>query len=297
MRSCDLSTARSLLNCCLLSGLLCSRLWLWFPTRRRSFPVAVTLYFFFAPEFVFCFGISFDSCVLGRCKHHRHVAAFEERLDLDRPNLLDVVGEPHQQVSSAVRMLAFAAPEHDRDLHLRPLVQKADDVALLGLVVVNSNLGSELDLLDEDLRLVLPCRLRLLFLLIAVLPEVHHLGHGRIRACSDLDQVEALAIGVRTRLFRRLDPELLPFLADQTYPGDTNRIVDSRLGFRTARGLKGASPRPQIAVTKLCLSSFANEKPVDRQRQTPNSTHLVEPPKAVGREVRNGTPLLARGEA
>jgi hypothetical protein len=24
---------------------------------------------------------------------------------------------------------------------------------------------------------------------------------------------------------------------------------------------------------------------------------LVEPPKAVGREVRNGTPLLARGEA
>jgi len=45
--------------------------------------------------------------------------------------LLDLLGETHQEITPAIRMLALAAPEHDRDLDLRPLVQEADDVALL----------------------------------------------------------------------------------------------------------------------------------------------------------------------
>jgi len=54
---------------------------------------------------------------------------------LDHADLLDVLGEAHQQVAPAIRMLALAAPEHDRDLDLRALIQEARDVAFFGLVV------------------------------------------------------------------------------------------------------------------------------------------------------------------
>src|SRR3954452_7274238 len=70
--------------------------------RRVSFPVPVTLNFFFAPECVFCFGISLHSCVLGWAEHHRHVPPLEQRLRLDQADLLHVVREPHQQVAAAL---------------------------------------------------------------------------------------------------------------------------------------------------------------------------------------------------
>src|SRR5271154_5649527 len=99
------ATGWSLLNARFRFGDLCSRLWLWPAFRRRSLPVEVTLNFFLAPEFLFIFGIFLHSRVLRRCHHHRHVAAFEERLGLDQADLLDVLGEPHQQVTAAIRML------------------------------------------------------------------------------------------------------------------------------------------------------------------------------------------------
>src|SRR5262249_22921694 len=111
--------------------------WAFGAFRRSSFPVPVTLNRFFAPLCLFCFGIVFcDSCVLRRPEHHDHVPPVEERRRLDEPDLLDVLGETHQQVASPLRMARLAAAEHDRDLDLRPLIQEADDVALLRLVVV-----------------------------------------------------------------------------------------------------------------------------------------------------------------
>src|SRR4051794_26209244 len=67
--------------------------------RRSSFPVAETLNFFFAPECVFCFGISLRSCVLRRAKHHRHVPPLEERLGLDETDVLDVLCGAHQEIT------------------------------------------------------------------------------------------------------------------------------------------------------------------------------------------------------
>src|SRR5215208_5988169 len=168
----------------------------WFPSlpdislRRRSFPVPVTLNFFFAPECVFCFGIvSFRSCVLRRAENHGHVAALEEGRRLDLADLLHVLVQTHQEVAPPLRMLALAASEHDRDLDLRALVEKALDMALLGLVVVDSDLRPELDLLDVDLRLVLPRELRLLLLLVAVLPVVHDPDNRRLGLRRHLDEV------------------------------------------------------------------------------------------------------------
>src|SRR6267378_4353869 len=195
--------------------------------RRSSFPVPVTLNLFFAPECVFCFGISFDSCVLRWAEHHCHVPPFEERLRLDQADLLDVVGEAHQQVASAIRMLALAAPEHDRDLDLRALVEEPRNVAFLGLVIVDPDLGPELDLLDVDLCLVLAGELRFLLELVPVLPVVHHPGNRRVCLGRDFDQIEVPLVRVLAGLVRRLDSELLSVLADQPDLRDADRIVDA----------------------------------------------------------------------
>src|SRR4051794_37908347 len=101
------ATGLNLLNACFCLGDWFSKLWLCPAFRRRSFPVEDTLNFFFAPELVFIFGIFFDPRVSGRSQHHRHVATLEERLGLDRPELLHLFCEPHEQVTAAIRMLAL----------------------------------------------------------------------------------------------------------------------------------------------------------------------------------------------
>src|SRR5260221_2245228 len=241
--------------------------------RRKSFPVPVPLKCFFAPECVFCFGISFDSCVLRWAEHHRHVPPFEKGLRLDQADLLDVICEAHEQVTPAIRMLALAGPEHDRHLDLRALVQEARDVAFLGLVIVYPDLGPELDLLDVDLRLVLTGDLRLLLQLVPVLPVVHHPGNRRVCLGRDFDQVEVLAVRVLACLVRRLDSELLPVLADQPHLGYADRVVDPCLRFGTARRFEPGTPtRPQMIFTKLVISSSLNEKSAGMQRQRFSST-------------------------
>ena len=175
----------------------------------------------------------------------------------DETDLLHVICQTHQEVTPPVRMLALAAPEHDRDLDLRALVEEALDVAFLGLVVVDPDLGPELDLLDVDLGLVLAGELRFLLELVPVLPVVHDPGNRRVRLSRDFDQIEVLPVGVLTGVIGRLDSELLSVLADQPNLRDANRIVDARLGLGTARRFKPGTPaRPQMFFTKLVLTSL-----------------------------------------
>src|SRR5262249_2196994 len=129
--------------------------------------------------------------------------------------------------------------------------------------------------------LVLARLLGLLFLLVAVLPVVHHLGDGRVVLRRHLDEIQSLAVRIRPRFVRLLDPELLSFLADQANPRDPDRVIDPNLRLRAARGLEGPSPWPQIVILKLLLSSLENEKTADRQRRTLVSTCSVEPPRPV----------------
>src|SRR5215210_3573086 len=123
-------------------------------------------------------------------------------------------------------MSGLPPSKHDRDLHLRPLVQEADDMALLRLVVVNADLGSELDLLDADRNLMFPRELELLLLLVAVLPVVHDPRYGRIRLRGHLDEVEVLRVCVLPRLVGRLDPDLRAVFVDESYLGGADVLVD-----------------------------------------------------------------------
>ena len=115
---------------------------------------------------------------------------------------------------------------------------------------VLADLRSELDLLDADLRLVLPRELGLLLLLVAVLPVIHHPCDGRIRLRRHLDQVEALVVGVLHRLTRGLNAELRAVLVDQPHLRGADVFVDPGLWNRPRRRLDRA-PRPQRAITKL----------------------------------------------
>src|SRR5689334_17078234 len=165
-------------------------------------------------------------------------------------------------------MEVLPPPEHDRDLDLRAMVEEANDVALLRLVVVDRNLRPELDLLDVNLGLMLPRELRLLLLLVAVLPVVHDLGDRRIRLGGHLDEVEPLGLGVGERLLGRLDPELRAVVVDEPDARHADVLVDPGLRDRTD-GFDEPS-RSQRAVTKLLVPPSENDKTVaSMQRPRP----------------------------
>ena len=133
-------------------------------------------------------------------------------------------------------------------------------MAALGLVVVDSDLRSELDLLDLDLQLVLASELGLLLLLVAVLPVVHHLGDRRIGLRRHLDQVEVLRIRVLERLGRVRDPDLAALLVDQTHTRYADRLVDPGLRDRADR--LDEPPRSQRPFTKLLRPLSRTTKPL-----------------------------------
>src|SRR6185503_8696538 len=176
-------------------------------------------------------------------------------------------------------MQVLAPSEHDRDLDLRALVEKAHDMALLRLVVVNTDLRPELDLLDVDLGLVLPCELGLLLLLVPVLAVVHHPRDRRIGLRGDFHEVEALRVRILARFLGRLDPDLLTILAHQAHLGNANVLVDPVLRLRYAPVFRTAS-RPQRLFTKLVESSSWMTK--NRCKQRP--LFLVQPARLNPRE-------------
>src|SRR5262245_828062 len=181
----------------------------------------------------------------------------------------------------------LAAPEHDRHLDLGALVQETLDVALLRVVVVDSDLRSELDLLDVDLRLVLASELGLLLLLVAVLPVIHHPGDRRVGLRRYFDEVEPLVEGVLHRFFRGLDPELVAVVVDQPHLRCADVIVDPRLRNGPRRRFDRA-PRPQRAITKLTSILSLNDKTAGSSGPgILDSRTRLNPAERQAREVRN----------
>jgi len=155
-------------------------------------------------------------------------------------------------------MERLPSPEHDRDLDLGSLAEKAHDVPLLGLVVMDPDLWSELDLLDLNLELMLPGLLGALLLLVAVFRVVHDPRDRRICTGRDLDEVEALAERELERFLRREDPDLLALVVDQADTLRADLLVDSLVTL--ARDLpveiRPAAARSQRPFIKLSASSL-----------------------------------------
>ena len=124
-------------------------------------------------------------------------------------------------------MSHLAASEHDGDLDARALLEEAQDVTLLGLVIAHIDLGSELHFLDFDLGLVLTSLLGLHGLLVLELAVIHDLANRRIRVGSDLHQVKVLVIGDALRITCVEQTELRSIDADKTNARGANLIVDA----------------------------------------------------------------------
>src|SRR5205807_4770446 len=135
---------------------------------------------------------------------------------------------PLQQPEPQLRPGLLAAPEHDRHLDLVPRLEEPLHVALLGAVVVGVDLGAELDLLDDRLRLVLARFPGLERGLVLELPIVHQLGDRWACGRRDLDQVEIGLLSQPERVVDGDDAYLLTVRADKTDFRDAYALVDTR---------------------------------------------------------------------
>jgi hypothetical protein len=171
--------------------------------------------------------------------------------------LAELTRKPLENIETEFRMRHLAAAEHDRDLDLGVGRQEAQDVLLLGLVVVNVDLGTELDLLDFDLGLVLARELFLLGLLVLELPVVHNPAHGRVGKRRNLNQVEILLLGDSLGVRHRKDAQLAPINADKSALLGAYALVDP--WFRAA-----ADRQLTSVVSKglcSCRPSYKNKSP------------------------------------
>ena len=173
-------------------------------------------------------GLLVESALDGS-EEHEHVAALELGLRLDRGIGLEVLRQALEHVETLLRMRHLATAEHDGDLHARALLEEAEHVTLLGLVVADVDLGTELHLLDLDARLVLARCLGLHGLLVLVLTIVHDAAYGRIGVRSDLDEVEVLLVGDALRVANVEEPQLRAIDTDQAAPRRGDLVIDARV--------------------------------------------------------------------
>ena len=164
--------------------------------------------------------------------------------------------------------------------------EKAHDVPLLGPVVVDPDLRSELDLLDVDLLLVLSGLLGALILLVAVLRVVHDPRDGRICAGCDLDEVEPLAVRELERFLRREDPHLAAHLVHEPDALGTDLLVDSLVPL--ARSPAGRDPAYGGEVSKALHQALSFLLVHDKNRCTQRLRHLVQPARLNLRESSPG---------
>ena len=107
--------------------------------------------------------------------------------------------------------------------------EEANDVTLLGLVIVGIDLGSQLLFLDDCLLLVLARLARLLSRLVLELAVVHDLANRRFGVWSYFDEVEIGIRGDAESVFDAHDAYLLATWSDQADFRYSNALVDAGL--------------------------------------------------------------------
>ena len=173
---------------------------------------------------------------LDRDDRHVHVATLHERLLLDRGHVLEVLGETIEHHATLLGVGHLTTAEHDRDLDAGALLEEADDVTLLGLVVAHVDLGAELHLLDLDPCLVLAGGLGLAVLLVLELAIVEHLADRGLRVRRDLDEVETLVARNAQSVAHAEQTKLRAVDANQAARAGSDLLIDARTvvpGYRS----------------------------------------------------------------
>ena len=174
-----------------------------------------------------CLGASLRTAV--RRQHHRHVATVLLRGRLDVAVIGDVGAQALQEAVAQLGSRLLASAEHDRDLDLGPRLEEADDVTLLGLVVVGIDLRSQLLFLDDGLLLVLARLTRLLSRLVLELAVVHDLANRWFGVWGYFNEIEIGVGGNAECIFDAHYPYLFTARSDQANFRYANALVDACL--------------------------------------------------------------------
>ena len=120
------------------------------------------------------------------------------------------------------------APEKDRGLDLGTFLKELPCMGELELEVVLIGVGTETDLLDNNLGSIGLHLLRLLLLLIDVLLVVKDLAYGGIRLSADLHQIKPLFISHRLCCRELIDTGILDVVSYKADLGCPDFIIDPR---------------------------------------------------------------------
>jgi hypothetical protein len=162
-----------------------------------------------------------------RSQDHDHVPTVLLGCALHEPELGDIGGQPLQQPESEFGTRLLPTPEHDGDLDLVPGLEEANDVTLLGLVVVRIDLRPELHFFDDRQDLVSPGLPGLLRALVLELSVVHELADGWAGIRSDLDKIEIGFLRQSQGFADRNNADLLTLGSDEANLGNADPVVNA----------------------------------------------------------------------
>src|SRR5215217_5986036 len=124
------------------------RMWLLNAFERFTFPVPVTEKRFFAPRWLFIFGITRTRSF--RRENHRHRFAFHLRIALDLRDIREIGGDSVHYSPPQLRVCDLTTAKHESDLDLVALTEKPAGMARLRLEVVFLDPRAVLHFLEMD---------------------------------------------------------------------------------------------------------------------------------------------------
>src|SRR6266498_1201779 len=151
--------------------------------------------------------------------------AFLPGAELNDAAIANIFNQALQNATSPTCTRHFAAAEENRRLDFVALIQKAQHVVLLGLVVVIVHIDAELHFFDRDGLLVLLGFAFLFFLLIKKLPIIHDAANRRLRGGGNFYQIQVLFASHLERFKGWHDADLLAFVANHADFARANTII------------------------------------------------------------------------
>ena len=170
-------------------------------------------------------GLFFSRLLRIRRQDRVQRVAFLSRTKFNDSAIANIFNQPIQNPSSQAGTRHLASTEEDCGLDLIALIQKAQHVVLLGLVVVIVHVDAKLHFLNCDRLLVLLGFAFLFLLLVQKFPIIHDAANRRLRGGRNLYQIQILFAGHLERFKGRQDSDLLTFVANHANFARPNTII------------------------------------------------------------------------
>lgn len=164
-----------------------------------------------------------------RSKNHNHVPSFQLCRLFNDAELGAGGSKTLHNLLSQFGMLNLTAAETQGNLYLISATEETARVVLLGLKIVLLNANTELNFLDGNDLLILPCVLFPFCLLKAVLAVIHNLTDGGICLGRNLYKIQSLVIRDLLCIAGGLNPQLCAVGINQANLSVSDLFVELKL--------------------------------------------------------------------